>query len=113
MIAIDCSKNMETSDPITVGQYSDAYATIYKANLCQRFYAAVSFIHAMGPNDDACTSDELVSIYSKLGFDQGVVDKTDSDGDGLYDILESGGIRTQNGKIIYTNPYSKDTDGTI
>lgn len=224
VLAIDCSKNMETSDPITVGQYSDAYATISKANLCQRFYAAVSFIHVMGPNDDACTitfndytdlntsitdkkeslirslmfitntglkdlelvvqkslfaistskkkytskniilltdgssyvrdevldeaveknikiytvglgnnvyesrlkhiaeytggeyydaytSDELVSIYSKLGFDQGVVDKTDSDGDGLYDILETGGIRTQNGKIMYTNPYSRDTDG--
>lgn len=39
------------------------------------------------------------------------IDPTDEDGDGLYDIYETAGIKLPNGRIIYTNPTKKDTDG--
>ncbi len=39
------------------------------------------------------------------------IDPTDTDGDGLYDIYETAGIKLPNGKIIYTSPSLKDTDG--
>lgn len=38
-------------------------------------------------------------------------DYTDTDGDGLYDVYEINGMRIQNGRIIYTDPYNPDTDG--
>ncbi len=38
------------------------------------------------------------------------VDTTDTDGDGLYDVLETRGIRLNNGQIIYTDPKLRDTD---
>lgn len=57
----------------------------------------------------AKTASDLVKIYSQIGFDD--FDTTDTDGDGLYDAVESAGIRLINGKIIYTDPTKKDTDG--
>lgn len=39
------------------------------------------------------------------------IDKTDTDGDGLYDTWEIAGMRLANGKIIYSNPMKADTDG--
>lgn len=35
----------------------------------------------------------------------------DSDGDGIYDTIEINGVRIQNGKVVYTDPYKADTDG--
>ena len=57
----------------------------------------------------AYTASELVDIYKEIGIG-GDFDTTDTDGDGLYDAVESAGIRIQNGKIIYTNPTTKHTD---
>lgn len=39
------------------------------------------------------------------------IDPTDNDGDGLYDIYETAGIKLPNGQVIYTDPALKDTDG--
>lgn len=39
------------------------------------------------------------------------IDPTDTDGDGLYDIYETAGIKLPNGRVIYTDPTLKDTDG--
>lgn len=39
------------------------------------------------------------------------IDPTDIDGDGLYDIYETAGMRLPNGRVIYTNPSKRDTDG--
>lgn len=39
------------------------------------------------------------------------IDPTDNDGDGLYDIYEQAGMKLPNGRIIYTDPTLKDTDG--
>lgn len=57
----------------------------------------------------AYTSGDLVDIYSKVGFSD--FDITDTDGDKLYDAVESAGIRIQNGQIITgCDPTKKDTD---
>lgn len=39
------------------------------------------------------------------------IDKTDTDGDGLYDTYEIAGMRIPNGQVIYTDPLKADTDG--
>lgn len=39
------------------------------------------------------------------------IDPTDNDGDGLYDIFETAGIKLSNGQVIYTDPTMQDTDG--
>lgn len=58
----------------------------------------------------AYTAQELVSIYTNNGFDNDF-DTTDTDGDGLYDVVETAGIRIQNGQIIRgCDPTIKDTD---
>lgn len=58
----------------------------------------------------ALTADELVDIYTDVGIGDDF-DKTDSDGDGLYDAVEAAGIRIQNGTIIYgCDPADDDTD---
>lgn len=59
----------------------------------------------------AFTGNELVDIYAEIGFG-GDFDTTDTDGDGLYDVVETVGIRIQNGQIIKgCDPKKKDTDG--
>lgn len=35
----------------------------------------------------------------------------DSDGDGLPNAMETGGIRNYKGEVVYTDPYDADTDG--
>lgn len=58
----------------------------------------------------AYTSDDLLSIYDEIGVSI-TVDTTDTDGDGLYDVYETAGMRVQNGMIITTDPTNPDTDG--
>lgn len=57
-------------------------------------------------------SSKMAEVFNRIhhvsvGID---LDGEDSDGDGLPDELELGGIKNQFGQIIYTNPYSDDTD---
>lgn len=40
-----------------------------------------------------------------------VTDLTDTDEDGIPDVVERGGMRNQYGMIVYTDPKKKDTDG--
>ncbi len=54
-------------------------------------------------------------IETQMGKIQGVttdkIDTTDTDKDGLYDIIERAGIRLSNGTVIHTNYKKSDTDG--
>ena len=54
-------------------------------------------------------------IKTQMGKIQGVttdkIDTTDTDKDGLYDIIERAGIRLSNGTVIHTNYKKSDTDG--
>ncbi|MDE6015625.1 MAG: VWA domain-containing protein [Acetatifactor sp.] len=54
-------------------------------------------------------------LETMMGFVQdntvSQIDPTDTDGDGLYDIYETAGIRLPNGQVVYTDPNKTDTDG--
>lgn len=55
-------------------------------------------------------TESIADVLFKLKKDtMGELKTKDSDGDGLYDILEKG-MLCQNGKIEVTNPYAKDSD---
>lgn len=53
--------------------------------------------------------DKVMKKVSKYIF--GKKDTTDSDHDGLYDVLEKNGVMGINGQKYSSNPYSRDTDG--
>ena len=58
------------------------------------------------------TNDSIGKVFGSIqGKTLDNVDPTDTDGDGLYDVYETIGVRLTNGKIIRTNPKSPDTDG--
>ena len=58
----------------------------------------------------AVTGDELEFVSYMLGILNGA-DLTDSDNDGIPDVFETMGMRTQTGEIIYTDPSDPDCDG--
>ena len=57
----------------------------------------------------ATTADDLSNLFTKISMDD--IDKTDTDGDGLYDVFETAGMKLANGRVIYTDPLKADTDG--
>lgn len=50
-------------------------------------------------------------IANVIGDTTEQIDPTDTDGDGLYDIFETAGMRLPNGEIITTDPTNPDSDG--
>lgn len=62
-----------------------------------------------GESFDVDTSDELEDLYERI-YRTDDFDKTDKDGDGLYDIIETAGMRLPNGNIIYTKSWDEDSD---
>lgn len=59
----------------------------------------------------AATTDDVVKQVENIrGTTVGSVDITDSDGDGLYDVYESRGIKIQNGTMLYPDPNGADSD---
>lgn len=60
----------------------------------------------------ASSLSEMETMFgSIMGETTTKMDPTDNDGDGLYDIFETAGIKLSNGKVIYTDPSVQDTDG--
>lgn len=60
----------------------------------------------------AATSEEVVKQVENIrGTTVSSVDMTDSDGDGLYDVYESRGMKIQNGQVYYSDPNKADSDG--
>lgn len=58
----------------------------------------------------ATTSKELIATFEQVR-DTSMMDETDTDGDGLPDIVETLGMKTLNGQVIKTDPNNRDTDG--
>ncbi len=56
-------------------------------------------------------SSDLDAIYDAIQGSLIGVDATDSDGDGIPDMIEITGMKNQYGKIIRTDPNKYDTDG--
>lgn len=83
--------------------------TIALGNSADRAFLEEIATTSHGVAYTAETASDLVEIYSQIGFSD--FDTTDTDGDGLYDAVETAGIRLKNGKIVYTDPIKKDTDG--
>lgn len=84
---------------VGLGDYSDDTMLEYISDTTGgKFYKAI-------------TANELVDIYAQAGIKLNNLDKTDNDHDGLYDILETVGIRLLNRKIIHTDPTNPDSDG--
>lgn len=60
----------------------------------------------------AATTEEVVGQVEAIrGVTVSSVDTTDSDGDGLYDVYESRGMKIQNGCVWYSDPQNPDSDG--
>ncbi len=60
----------------------------------------------------AATTAEVEKVVEELTGDTvSTTDITDTDGDGLYDVYETNGMRLSNGQIVYTDPEKADTDG--
>ncbi len=58
------------------------------------------------------STDEIIDIFKQISkVSIGVDGSVDTDGDGIPDEIELGGMRNKYGKIVYTNPYNADTDG--
>ena len=96
-VAEDCISNGIVVDVIYIG--GDGEAPFLKA-LCNETGGIFYRINAV---------DELSKLYDEIST-SGNFDRTDSDGDGLYDIVEESGMRLQDGRIIYTKVGDDDSD---
>lgn len=113
-IVLLCDGDVNYSET-TVNQCIEKGISIYTVNVGTK--SSGSYLKMMSEKTDGeyyyCTSTE--NIEEVLGVIQGEtieeVDPTDTDGDGLFDIYETVGIRLTNGRVIQTDPKSDDTDG--
>lgn len=80
-----------------LGEYVKSKPLIEMADSTNGKYCKINNI-----NDIKEVMDSLNIDYSNM---------VDSDNDGIPDVMEIEGIRNQYGKVVYTDPYSSDTDG--
>ncbi|MCR5305186.1 MAG: VWA domain-containing protein [Oscillospiraceae bacterium] len=59
----------------------------------------------------ATTAEVVMQVEQIRGTTVSSVDMTDSDGDGLYDVYETVGMKIQNGRFYKVDPDNPDTDG--
>lgn len=58
------------------------------------------------------SSSDLLDAFKRVQDDTiGEINTTDTDGDGLYDVIETTGFKINTGEIIKTDPNNPDTDG--
>ena len=110
----DVDNNAKTKKIIKTAQNEEKPINIYTLNVVDGASEVLESIANLtgGYSYKAKTSDEIEAEMKKLQNKTVYsVDTTDSDGDGIYDTYEINGIRTQNGKVIKTDPNKADTDG--
>ena len=110
----DVENNDTTKELLQIAKNEEKPINIYTLNVCNADSAALESIAAQtgGVSYKATTAADIASVMATLQQSTvSSIDMTDSDGDGLYDVYETQGIRYQNGKIYKTDPYNADTDG--
>lgn len=113
MIVLICDGDVRYNESL-VKQARDNGITIHCINVVDGSAKAMEAIAANtgGGYYYAATSADIMAAMSGLKEDTlGEVDTTDSDGDGLYDVYETRGMRLSNGQIVCTDPRNPDTDG--
>lgn len=106
--------NSSISDGI-LKEAADSYIKIYTIRLGNSSDTVLKRIadETGGSFFKAYNAAELIKIYEEIGITDDF-DKTDTDGDGLYDAVEAAGIKIQSGLVeddlIYTDPTNPDSD---
>ena len=108
----DVENNEKTKQLIS--EANNYNISIYTVNICNSDTEALSYIsdstggHTYIANTPEEISDTLKTLNART---VSYVDLTDTDGDTIPDILETNGMRIQNGQIVYSDPNSVDSDG--
>lgn len=100
--------------PGTLQMAMDNNITIHCINVADGSSSAMETLAAEtnGMYYYAATSEDISLALAELQKDTiDHVDMTDTDGDGLYDVYETNGMRLSNGQIVYTDPTKADSDG--
>ena len=98
----------------TIDRAKDAGISVYTINVINgdNTYLQKIADETGGEYYYAATTEDIIEKMDNVRNDTlGQVDMTDTDGDGLYDVYETKGMRIQNGRVITTNPFLADSDG--
>ncbi|MEJ9232993.1 DUF3289 family protein [Peribacillus butanolivorans] len=96
---LDASKNTLSVETTHFGEFM----VVDKKKWLELWSREIDYSGAHGEN-------ETLAMRTGGENRQVTIDTTDSDGDGLYDIYETKGMKTPYG-IIYSDPNKKDSDG--
>lgn len=110
----DVENDSNTADLLQIAKNAEKPINIYTLNVCDADSDALESIATQtgGVPYKAATATQIASVMATLQQSTvSSIDMTDSDGDGLYDVYETQGIKYQNGQVYRTDPNKADTDG--
>ena len=110
----DVENDSTTSGLLQIAKNAEKPINIYTLNVCDADSDALGSIATQtgGVPYKAATATQIASVMATLQQSMvSSIDMTDSDGDGLYDVYETQGIKYQNGQVYRTDPNKADTDG--
>ena len=110
----DVENNNSTKELLQIAKNAEKPINIYTLNVCDADSDVLDSIATQtgGVPYKAATAAQIASVMATLQQSTvSSIDMTDSDGDGLYDVYETQGIKYQNGQIYKTDPNKADTDG--
>ncbi len=109
----DVENDSTTSGLLQIAKNAEKPINIYTLNVCDADSDALESIATQtgGVPYKAATAAQIASVMATLQQSTvSSIDMTDSDGDGLYDVYETQGIKYQNGQVYRTDPNKADTD---
>jgi len=110
----DVENNNSTKELLQIAKNAEKPINIYTLNVCDADSDVLESIATQtgGVPYKAATAAQIASVMATLQQSTvSSIDMTDSDGDGLYDVYETQGIKYQNGQVYRTDPNKADTDG--